>query len=236
MIESGELVTRLRAADDAWSSAQGTSRQWRRPELVQRAFAEHFAHPARQSSWTTTLVSDRAGGGDDTTEAVLSVAFDAKGRRRRAQTVSRRGDEWLPDLVVVDGTTYWARYGDGVKTNDGDERRTHGGTDIVNLLLPSRVPRGYHLHPGDEVEVVAGRPCLVATATPREPDPTGRRPGSQVFDMITGGSVFRLSVDQQLGVLLRVAKLVDDVEAEIGEFLDVTFDAPLDDSLFAPLT
>ena len=54
--------------------------------------------------------------------------------------------------------------------------------------------------------------------------------------MITGGTLFRLSIDRQLGVLLRVVKLVDDTEAEICEFLDITFDAPLDERLFAPLT
>ena len=173
---------------------------------------------------------------DETVQAVLSVAFDAQSRRRRAQTISRRGEEWLPDLVVFDGPTYWTRTGDLVQTNDGNDRRGHGGTDIANLLTPSRVPDGYHLSPLHEVEQVAGRTCVVATAKPREPDPTGRRPGSQIFNMITGGTLFRISIDQQTGVLLRVVKLVDDIEAEICEFLDITFDAPLDEELFAPLT
>ena len=54
--------------------------------------------------------------------------------------------------------------------------------------------------------------------------------------MITGGTLFRLGVDLQTGVLLRVVKLVDGAEAEVCEFLDITLDAPLEDHLFTPLT
>lgn len=60
--------------------------------------------------------------------------------------------------------------------------------------------------------------------------------GSEVFNLIAGGTLFRLSVDLQTGGLLRVAKLVDDAEAGICEFLHITFDAPLDGQLFEPLT
>lgn len=54
--------------------------------------------------------------------------------------------------------------------------------------------------------------------------------------MITGGTEFRLSVDVDTGVLLRVSKLVDGIEAEICEFLDITFNQSLNDELFAPLS
>ena len=183
----------------------------------------------------TSSAAEQEAGTDGIVESVLAVAFDAMGRRRRAQTISRRQEEWLPDLVIVDGPTFWARSGETVQTNGGEERHSHGGTDIVNLLLPSRIPDGYYLSSRGEEEEIAGRMCKVATAVPREPDPYGRTPGSEVFDMIAGGILFRLSIDLQTGVLMRVAKLVDDAEAEICEFLDITFDAPLADELFAPL-
>ena len=69
MIEDSELVARVGAADHAWSTAQGASRQWRRPELVEKAFAEHVAHPSRQSGWTMTVVGERDGG-DDESDAI----------------------------------------------------------------------------------------------------------------------------------------------------------------------
>ena len=53
--------------------------------------------------------------------------------------------------------------------------------------------------------------------------------------MITGGTRFRLSVDLDLGLLLRVVKVVDDLDAEVTEFTDITVDEPLPDDLFAPL-
>ena len=184
-----------------------------------------------------TFVSTVEDDDDDAiVEEVLAVAFDTRGRRRRAETVSRHQEEWLADLVVVDGPSFWARTGDTVQTNNGDTHQSHGGTDIVNLLLPSRVVDGYDLTCLDEQEQIAGRTCAVAVAVPRPPDPYGRAPGSEVFDMIAGGTQFRLSVDADKGVLLRVAKLVDGTEAEICEFLDITFDEPLDDNLFAPLS
>ena len=106
------------------------------------AFARHFDHPARQPSWTMSFSSaDESTGdddADDTVEDVLAVAFDAHGRRRRASTVFRRREEWLPDLVVIDGPSFWARTGKILQTNGGDERHTHGGTDIVNLLCRAK--------------------------------------------------------------------------------------------------
>jgi hypothetical protein len=236
VITGDQLVERLRSADKAWSTVHGTTRQWRRQDLVNTAFARHFARLGRQTSWS--MQAERGDNGDDDPiiEAVLAVAFDAQGRRRRAQAVSRRQEDWLPDLVVFDGPTFWARSGDTVQTNSGGPLRGHGGTDIVKLLLPGRVPDGYDLTALDEQDEVAGRTCAVVNAVPHPPDPYGHTPGSEVFDMIAGGTLFRLSVDVNTGVLLRVIKVVDGVDAEICEFLDVVFDEPLDDELFAPLS
>jgi hypothetical protein len=237
VLTDDELVERLRAADTAWSTVQGTTRHWRQQDLVEAAFHQQFAHPERRASWTMTSVSTVDDDGEDAIiEEVLAVAFDTRGQRRRAETVSRHQEEWLADLVVVDGPTFWARTADTVQTNNGDTHQSHGGADIINLLLPSSVLDGYDLTLLDEQEQIAGRTCAVAVAIPRPPDPYGRTPGSEVFDMIAGGTEFRLSVDVDKGVLLRVTKLVDDTEAEICEFLAITFDESLDDNLFAPLS
>jgi len=120
-------------------------------------------------------------------------------------------------------------------TNAGDPHHSHGGADIAALLLPSAVPAGFDLAPIGEQEVVANRPCAVAAASPHPPDPHRRTPGSEVFNMIAGGTDFRLSIDLHTGILLRVIKFVDAQTAEICEFTEITIDEQPDDSLFAPL-
>ncbi|MHA3704182.1 hypothetical protein ACXR2U_18580 [Jatrophihabitans sp. YIM 134969] len=235
-----DLDTRLRAADTRWVTARGVIRHRRRHDLVTVGFERHFA--ALASSDTGWRVGDApadvvaAATADPTVvEAVLAVAADQHGRRR-VEALSRNGDEWLPDLVVVDGDTWWARTSDGVLTNGGDPRHQHGGAEELVLLSPSRVPDGYDLTATPDHEVVAGRRCQVAVATPRPPRAGPRRPGSEVFAMITGGGRFRLSVDADTGVLLRVVKQVDGEDAETVEFLDLVVDAPLPDDLFAALS
>jgi len=142
----------------------------------------------------------------------------------------------MVDVVVVDGTTFWARTGDTIQTNGGDPHSEHGGADFIRLLTPDKVPDGYDLTMADDREVVAGRQCDVVLAVAKAPDPYGETPGSEVFDMICGGDSFRLSVDQELGILMRVTKLVDGQQAEICEFLEIAVDETLDERLFDSLS
>ncbi len=227
----------LSRADTAWTTVQGVTRQWRRHVLVTSAFEQYFEMllAAGQQSMASARATRDDGDDDPIIESVLAVAADSHGRRRRAHAVSRRGEEWQADTVVIDGDTFWARTGASVVTNEGDPRRSHGGADIVALLLPSAVPAGFDLAATGEQELVAHRPCTVAAASPRQPDPHGRTPGSEVFNMIAGGTDFRLSIDLQTGILLRVIKFVGGEIAEVCEFTEITIDKQLDDALFAPL-
>ena len=54
--------------------------------------------------------------------------------------------------------------------------------------------------------------------------------------MISGGSDYVFSVDDDRGVLLRVLKMVNGEVAEINEFRSIEFDAVLSADLFAPLS
>lgn len=167
-------------------------------------------------------------------EAVLQVYAAERGLRRRAEALCRTGEEWLPDLVVVDEPWFWARTGDQVHTNGGDPDHEHGGTDFVLLLTPAEVPDGFDLTATGATETVAGRPCAVVVATVRDTDPSTRAPESEVFGMISGGRDFRLHLDQETSTLLRVTKLVDGEVAEVVEFLDLAFDEPIAEDLFRP--
>lgn len=96
MLTDDELIEQLRAADAAWLTVQGATRHWRRQDLVADAFHQHFAQPQRQASWTMTFVSTVEDDDDDVIiEEILAVSFDTRGRRRRAETVSRHQEEWL---------------------------------------------------------------------------------------------------------------------------------------------
>lgn len=243
MTTDDDLPARLRAAARRWTTARGVVRHWRRQDLVTTGFRRRAGldAAARGAAVLSAARSDPPSGADEhgggeVFESVLAVAAADSGRRRRADAISRIGEEWLADSVVVDGSTFWARTGGRVDTNAGDPHVEHGGTDFIRLLLPDEVPDGFDLTQLPERETVAGRPCDVVVAVPRPPDPYGEAPDSEVFDMISGGDTFRLSVDRRVGVLLRVVKLVDDQTAEVHEFLEIALDEPLDDSFFEPLS
>jgi hypothetical protein len=233
-----EMIVLLAGADTSWLSVRAVARQWQRHDLVTAAFDQHVA--ALRAAEGTAVFSVQVDGGgepDPIIELVLAVATDQHGRRRRADVLSRRNDSWLFDTLVVDGDSFWARTGSAVQSNNGDPASSHGGADIVSLLMPSAVPGGFDLAVTSEEKVIAGRRCAVVEASPRpyQPHTFGRMPGSEAFHMIAGGTDFRLSVDLDTGVLLRVVKFVGGETAEVSEFSSISFDEVLDEAIFAPL-
>jgi hypothetical protein len=212
--------------------------RWRRHDLVTIAFHRYMEALHDVGEPVSVYVASASDDSDDDLirESVLAVAADRGGRRRRVDAVWRRREEWLPDALVIDGDTYWARTGNAVTTNHGDPRSSHGGADIIRLLLPSSLPAGFDLAPTGEVEQIAGRRCAVVSAAPREADQFGRTPGSEMLHMIAGGTDFRVSIDVETSALLKVVKFVDGQPAEVCEFTEIAFDQPLSDDLFAPLS
>ena len=214
------------------------ARQWQRHDLVTAAFHERAAAIAADGRAAVFSVQvDDGAERDPITELVLAVATDQRGRRRRADVLSRRGESWPFETLVVDGDSFWARTGSAVQSNLGNPASGHGGADIVSLLMPSAVPGGFDLAVTGDEEVIAGRRCAVLEASPRpyQPHTFGRIPGSEAFHMIAGGADFRLSVDLDTGVLLRAVKFVAGEMAEVCEFTSISFDEVLDDAMFAPL-
>jgi hypothetical protein len=239
--DNDNLADRLRAAGQQWTTVRGVVRQWRRQELVDIGFHRRGDATAAAGIESATLTAQLA---DDPTEdpsgeafeAVLRVAATDSGERRRAEAISRVGEEWMADVVVINGPTFWARTGDVIQTNGGDRYSHHGGADFIRLLSPSEVPDGFDLTSLAESETVAGRLCDVVLAVSKAPDPYGETPESEAFDMISGGDSFRLSVDHERGILMRAVKLVDGQQAELCEFLEIEVDETLDDGLFQPLS
>ena len=163
----------------------------------------------------------------------LAVAVQQVPWNLRVDLLIPPGDGAHAEVLVVDGDTFWARTGADTTTNGGDPHTVHGGGHITHLLDPGAVPQLFELTVTGDTRV-AGRAVTAVTAT-RRPAPDGgwaMWPESP-FAMITGGTRFRLDVD--LGILLRVVKVVDGLDAEITEFTDITVDEPLPANLFAPL-
>jgi len=237
MLTQEQVIVLLGQADLAWRSVRAVARQWQRHDLVTEAFNQHVAAVAAAQPTAVYSVQVNGREADPIIELVLAVATDQHGRRRRADVLSRRGESWPFDTLVVNGDSFWARSGSTVQSNDGNPASGHGGADIVNLLIPSAVPAGFEVAATGEDEFVAGRRCAVVEASPRphQMHSFGRIPGSEAFQMIAGGADFRLSVDLDTGVLLRVVKLVDSEMTEVCEFTSITFDELLDDATFAPL-
>jgi hypothetical protein len=233
-----ELTALLSRADTAWTTVEGVSRHWRDQRLVTIAFrryVDRFSAAGQPPIATLIARTSHAGEDDPIIETVLAVAADRRGRRRRADLVSRRNEPLQPDTLVINGDTFWARTGSSMTINGGNPRSSHGGAGIIDLMLPSSVPAGFDLGPTDEMDEVARRACTVVSAAPREPHHRERTPGSELFHMIAGGTEFRLSIDLLTGVLLKVIKYVDGAVAEICEFTTIAFDEPIDDALFDPL-
>lgn len=82
---------------------------------------------------------------------------------------------------------------------------------------------------------INGRRCISVAATRRCDDAGMEGSGLDPFGMIAGGDYFLLSVDLDVGVLIRVVKVVAGQSAEISEFTELSLDCVLPESLFAPL-
>lgn len=172
---------------------------------------------------------------DPVGETVRAIAIDRPGRRARAELLSRRGDEEQPDLLVIDGDTFWARTGTEVLTNGGRPDFRHGGADVSGLLEPSYVPILFNLSVTGQ-EIVAGRHCARVTASTRHDLPNRDRYRLDPFGMIAGGDDdYVLAIDVASGLMLRATKFVDGDPAETHEWVELTLDASLPDALFAPL-
>lgn len=172
---------------------------------------------------------------DAEAETVVALAVDRTRQRRRVELLSWHGEEFRPDLLVVDGDTFWARTGTDVLTNAGDRNHTHGGDEMIALLQPGDVPVLFDVEATGSEETVAGRLCLPAIAHRRTPEPAGSDTTLDPFGMIAGGDVYQLWVDVDLGILLRAVKVVDGHPAEIHEFAHLVLDEPIPDDLFNPI-
>jgi outer membrane lipoprotein-sorting protein len=130
-------------------------------------------------------------------------------------------------IGVKEGELFWQTFGDGeVHTN---EQRPMGGTmttDEERLLDPSALLGIYRFETGSPT-VLLGRPSIEVTAR--------RRVGVHGHEFGPLSDELELVVDEERGVLLRLAVIVEGEEISLSEVVEVAFDEPISAELFRPL-
>jgi hypothetical protein len=219
----GDVLVLLHDADTSWTTVRGHVREWRDHRLVSRAFMEDIASRGGQ-----TVTIGRGGRREDITESQHRLWAD----RTRTRVERPPTQEARPELLVRVGEVWWTyKSGRGALTNGGAPNYGTGGDEIRAHLLPAVFASRFQWSVTSESRL-AGRACIVARAEARpSTDQMPMLPAS--FNMISGGTTFDVSIDAERGVLLGVTKVVEGSAAEIRQFIEVEFDVPLEDELFA---
>lgn len=127
---------------------------------------------------------------------------------------------------VKEGELFWHRFGDDeVHSN---EHRPGGGTMSTSeelLLDPSPLLAAYRFEIGSSATLV-GRPGIEIAAR--------RRPGADRHGLGPLADDMALLIDEERGVLLRSAIVVDGEEISSNEMVELRFDEPIPGKLFRP--
>jgi outer membrane lipoprotein-sorting protein len=129
---------------------------------------------------------------------------------------------------VKHGEIFWSRFGDreDVHTNESRPSRGTMTTDEERLLNPSPLLGAYRFTLGQSTERL-GRPAIMVEAS--------RRSGIDFHGFGPLADRLRLALDQERGILLRAAVIVEDEEITCSEIVDLAFDEPISPELFEPL-
>jgi hypothetical protein len=139
-----------------------------------------------------------------------------------------RGDgmEERTSVGVKNGELFWHRFADDeVHTNEGREMGGTMTTDEERLLDPSPLLGVYRFELRSPTTLL-GRRALEVTAQ--------RRLGARERDFGPFDDDLALVVDEERGVLLRLAVVVEGEEISFSEMVDIAFDEPIQPDLFRP--
>ncbi len=187
-----------------------------RAAVLQQDMVEVLEGPEQPWSRRELLATDGAGHYRST---VLADDGNTAARSERKETVvydGRRVWTLYPGLDGAPGEVHWRRMG----------RAELGLTEMAD---PSWLLRDYDLDLGGDPAAghradYGGRLCYEAVAVPR--DRSELIPAEDPCDRID------LLIDVQTGVLLRLARVINERDYQIREWADFTPDAPVDDEMF----
>lgn len=136
------------------------------------------------------------------------------------------------DTVVSDGDHWWSTIGlGGPRSGTGRPLVSFGFPELALLMAPGRLLGEYRFAILGEDEV-AGRPVLLARATPRfgVEDEAGMAPWDALGDE---ADEHLLAVDRERGVILRCVSLWDGQQTASAEVTEIAFDVPVEEDVFA---
>jgi outer membrane lipoprotein-sorting protein len=232
MSDLGDVLELMQTSWQRWSTLRLADHEWRNSEAFNRAWEHHFDELRKTGTATLHSVAfHKVDGGDPPGEnrEYWRVWLAKPGKRRAEFQV---GDEVV--TAVFHGSSWWSwSPSRGFITNDGAPNDSHGFGPGEALIDPATHLASLELQKNERTTFLT-RPAHVVTALPRQ----ASQPGfNSTFHMLgTGADLYKLVVDAEVGVLLRVqaefqgdafrAIEVDDIGVNEG-FGNTTFDSNL---------
>ena len=224
-MELGALLELLYSAGDRSRTVRATvyrrNEQAREIDLLRARglYRDPPPIPPEEGSWGTTP--------DDVIESTTHLWAARPYWLRWETTFSGNG---VPDdtfVGVKEAELFWHRFRDGPVCSN--ERREGGGTmstEEERLLDPSALLGTYRFDVTGETTVL-DRAAVQVVAT--------RRVGAHSHDFGLLAEELALLVDDERGVLLRVAVIVEGEEISVTEITEIAFDEHISPELFRPL-
>jgi hypothetical protein len=233
--ELGSLLALLHRADDPFSTVAVAYRVWLHRERSFAAFGAEVEARKASGYGVATIVSaprSNAAGEDEPlveSEEVVRI-WRAEDRSRQELEGGERDGGYL----VRDGKLWWNwdRVA-GARSNEDDPEHGLGvgGEELAIMLDPTPLLGLLRFRVTGRA-VIAGRPVVVAEALPRLGRPRAPERSFQLHSLGWGAERYELSVDEQLGVLLRVVALRDDEPFREVTTLAIAFDQPIAEDRF----
>jgi outer membrane lipoprotein-sorting protein len=230
----GEVLELLHGARARYRTVRGVLRHWSSLRLSQEARERWAAevHAAGHSAGTTyaevMVVDQPASEPPDRHELAIRFWSDPPARLREETTnVAPQPHE---HVLVRDGDRWWTyspEWGavSNVVTGEEVEQVMTGGGELWETLLDPSVwipALDFELEGrGEQI----GRPALRVRATGRVP--RGNDPFLFRAQLAVGADEYRLLIDRERGVVLRVAALLEGEEFWVSQFDELVFDEKL---------
>ena len=219
MTADTEVRALMETAAQRWMSARATVSLWADPAGVRRAWSRHPL--ALEPMFGLLAVADTERPHEHIVRCWVAEP-DLAREERDGMVAVRRGDSWWRH------DAHWGTRSNGSTPGRAGEavaETLQSWLDPAQLttLLETTV---------DSEQIVAGRRAVGVTAKPR----AGRAADRRLQLLGWGADSYRLLVDAERGVLLGATASLDGAEFRRELVLEIAFDEPLADELFAAET
>jgi hypothetical protein len=226
MSDLAEILRLLHDAEKPFTTLSGRFRIWRHLERHDAAFR---ADALRRGGATGDLGPDCP----SLPEQSETVLYLWRAMPDRARVEYRSGSRDGAYGVRV-GRNWWswdAR--SGTQTNEQDASLgSETGRELAVVLDPPSLLSAFRFVPLRRA-ARAGRPVIVVEAHPRaEPSHERDRYGRVRNGLGTGADSYQLDIDAERGIVLASQAFVDREPFQVVEALEITFNEPLDETLF----